>query len=144
MSTQAVGVSPMPSSVRGHKRASEGGGAAVEAVVVIPVAMVVLLFAVQGCLWAHATSVADYAAAQGAEIGSLAGSSPQAGVDRARSVLTTLGSSVISGPEVQSKPLPGGNLEMHVSGYLETFLPGIRLPVSAERVAVVQTFRSDR
>jgi len=122
-------------------RPGERGSTSVEAVVVLPCAMIVLLFAVQACLWAHAATMAEYAASRGEQLATLDGSSTQAGIDEAAGVLANSASAVVSDPTVQAQRLPGDRMEIRVNGYAESLLPGVRLPVSAVRFGVVQRFR---
>jgi hypothetical protein len=122
----------------------EGGVAALEAVIVMPIAMIVLLFTVQACLWAHADTVVGFAASQGVRQATLAGGSTAAGIREAHSTLAATANSIVVDPRVQTRPLPDGRIDLVVSGYAESLLPGLRLPVSAERIGVVQQFRPDR
>ena len=68
----------------------------VEAVLVVPVLMLLLLVAVQFCLWMHAAQVAQLAASEGDRVARSYGGGPSAGVDAARSVLQGPGSDVTS------------------------------------------------
>ncbi len=49
----------------GHSKDPESGSAAVEAVIIVPVLMVILVLVVQMALWAHAAQVARPAASEG-------------------------------------------------------------------------------
>jgi hypothetical protein len=121
--------------------ADQRGSTAVEAAVIVPVAMVVLLLAVQVCLWAHAATIVQGAATAGIQAASAVGGTPSAGESEARTVLTATGRQVVIDPTVDAVSLPGGILEIKVSGSTEAILPWLRLPVSATRVGLRQEFR---
>ena len=117
----------------------------VEAVVVVPVAMLLVLVAVQMALWAHAAAVVQAAAAQGDQAarayGSSIGSDLSAGVSSARAFLHNERSGVVVGPTVVASLLPADVAEIRVEGHAEPILPWLSLPVSATRVGPVQEFR---
>ena len=119
----------------------EAGSVAVEAVVIVPIAMIVVLFAVQACLWAHAATLVQGAATAGDEAACALGGTPTAGVLEARTVLGATASKVVTDPSVQAQELTGGMVEMKVSGNAEAILPWLHLPVSATRVGTSQEFR---
>ncbi len=113
----------------------------VESVVIVPVAMVVVLLAVQACLWAHAATLVQGAATAGEQAASVIGGSPAKGEQEAATVLTATGSAVVQNPSVQAQSLPGGEVEVRVSGSTEAIIPWLRLTVSATRVGLSQEFR---
>ncbi|MHB1502695.1 MAG: TadE/TadG family type IV pilus assembly protein [Acidimicrobiales bacterium] len=119
----------------------EGGSSAAEAVIAFPVFMVVLLFAVQMALWAHAASLVQAAAGEGDQIARAAGGSLPAGEHQADSVLSTLGAQVVMDPSVTVRAISGGMVEVRVSGTAEAVLPWVRLPVAATRIGPEQEFR---
>ena len=115
---------------------------AVEAVLVVPVAMLVVLFAVQACLWAHAAALVQTAAAEGDQAACDSGGSVQTGVDRARQFLAATASSSVVDPSVSGSEPEDGQVEVDVSGTAESVLPWLHLTVSAVRRGAVQQFRS--
>jgi hypothetical protein len=117
------------------------GSVVVESVVIVPVAMVVVLLAVQACLWAHAATLVQGAATAGEQAASVIGGSPAKGEQEAATVLTATGSAVVRNPSVQAQSLPGGEVEVRVSGSTEAIIPWLRLTVSATRVGLSQEFR---
>ncbi|MHB8437990.1 MAG: TadE family protein [Acidimicrobiales bacterium] len=124
----------------GSKRRGEQGSVAVEAVLLVPVAMLLLLFVLQICLWAHANTLVQEAAAEAAQTASALGGTPAAGQAQAR---TYLGAGApIVGPDV-SVQSDGNRVEVQISGSALSILPGIDLPVKATRWATVQQFRSN-
>ena len=116
------------------------GSAVVEAVLVIPVLMLLLLIVVQFALWSHAAQVAQLAASAGDRTARSVGGGPGPPPGRARSVLDGPGSDVISS-NVTSEVLPGDLVEMTVTAKAESILPGLSLPVSAKLVGPIQEFR---
>jgi Flp pilus assembly protein TadG len=123
------------------RRGVEDGSTVIEAVLVIPVLMLLLLLVVQFALWSHAAQVAQLAASTGDRTARAVGGGPAQGVDRAQSILTGPGSDVTSS-NVTYSILPGDMVEITVTGSAESILPGLSLPVSAKLVGPVQEFRS--
>lgn len=115
--------------------------AVVEAVVVIPVAMLLVLFAVQACLWAHAASLVQSAAAEGDQAACDLGGSMSTGLDRARQFLASTASGSVSTPTVVASEPVAGQIEVQVRGVAESVIPWLHLTVSATRRADVQGFR---
>jgi TadE-like protein len=121
--------------------ADETGSTVVEAAVLIPIAMLVLLFAVQACIWAHADTLVQDAAAQGDQAATVEGGSPSAGVAQAESLLAATAGHIVLEPIVAVTRLPGDMVQIRVTGSAESIVPGIRFPVSAVRVGELQEFR---
>jgi len=117
------------------------GSIVVEAVVVVPVAMLVVLFAVQACLWAHAGTLVQAAATAGEEAATALGGSTRIGEIEARADLGATASKVVMNPSVDTRALTGGRIEIKVTGNAEAIIPWLRLPVSATRVGISQEFR---
>lgn len=119
----------------------EAGGLVVEAVLLVPVAMVVVLFAVQACLWARADQIVQSAAADGQSVAADAGGSPYAGVDAARRSLSDAGSAV-SDVNVGAQIMSGDVVEIDVSAAAESIVPWLHINVTARRRGPIQEFRS--
>jgi hypothetical protein len=126
---------------RGRRAAGTAGSAAVESVVIIPVAMMVVFLVVQLCLWAYAGTLVQAAATAGEQAATSVGGSPAAGQTAARTELTDTASKIVVDPSAQAQVLIGGRIEVTVSGNTETIIPWLRLPVSATRVGISQEFR---
>jgi Flp pilus assembly protein TadG len=114
---------------------------AVEAVLVVPVLMLVLLVIVQFALWAHAAQVVQLAASEGDRVARTAGGGAGAGESRAQAVLSASGSGVNSASAVVSV-LSGDQARIIVTGRAVAILPWLDLPVSATQVGPVQEFRT--
>jgi TadE-like protein len=123
------------------RRFDETGSTVVEAAILIPAAMLVVLLAVQACLWAHAATLVQNAAAQGEEAATVMGGSMGAGTTQADAFLKSSASGVVTDPAIETTVLPGDLLRLQVTGSAESIIPGIRFPVSAMRVGVIQEFR---
>ena len=119
---------------------TDEGSSVVEAVVVVPLLMLVLMVIVQFCLWMHATQVAQTAAAEGDLVARSVGGGPAAGVASARSVLTGPGSDVTSSTVVVSV-LPGESEWLQVTGRAVSVVPGLSFAVSASAIGPIQQFR---
>ncbi len=116
-------------------------GSVVEAAIAIPAAMLVILLAVQVCLWAHASTLVQAAAARGDQAACVEGGSLNAGIEEAQLALADTASQVVTDPSVQASLMPGDEVQVRVTGTTESIIPGIRLPVSAVRVGARQEFR---
>jgi hypothetical protein len=119
----------------------EAGTASLEAVLVVPVLMLLVLVAVQLVLWAHAAQVVQLAASEGDRSARVVGGTPTQGVAVARSVLDGSGSDV-SDSSISVTVLPSDLTKVEVTGHAEAILPGFTLPVSATVVGPIQEFRT--
>lgn len=119
----------------------ETGSTVVEAAILIPVAMLLVLFAVQACLWTHAATLVQNAAAQGDQIATETGGSEAQGIAQAQSLLASTGSHVVVNPSFAVNRLPGDQLEFRISATTESVIPGLDLHVSAVRIGSIQEFR---
>jgi len=128
---------------RAHPDATpiEEGSTVVEAVLVVPVVMVILLVAVQFVLWMHASQVVHLAASEGDRSARSLGGGPAAGIATARQIVTGPGSDVLA-PSISSAVLPGDAQLFRVSGSAVSVLPGLSFAVSASAVGPIQQFRS--
>ena len=122
-------------------RRGERGSSVVEAVIVLPAAMLVVLFAVQAALWAHAATLVQAAAGEGDQVARALGGSVASGEAQARAFLRDSGSAVVTDPQVSTSVLAGGMVQMKVSGTAEGVLPWLHLHVSAVRIGPLQEFR---
>lgn len=113
----------------------------VEAVIVVPVLMVLLMVCVQVCLWMHAVQVAQIAASEGDRAARAFGGGPAAGVSAAQQVLRGPGSDV-TGANVSVSVLPGDSEWLQVSGRAVSVVPGLHFDVSASATGPIQQFRS--
>jgi hypothetical protein len=122
-------------------RQTDEGSSVVEAVIVVPVLMLLLLVAVQFALWMHATQVVQLAASEGDRSARSLGGGPAAGVTTARRVVDGPGSDVMSA-SCSATLLPGDAELLSVSGSALSVLPGLTFTVSASAIGPIQQFRS--
>lgn len=113
----------------------------VESAVIVPVAMLVVLLAVQVCLWAYSATLVQGAASTGEQAATAFGGSPAQGQITAREELTATASQVVVNPSVHVQVTTEGAVEVTVSGTTEAIIPWLRLPVSATRTGLRQEFR---
>ena len=90
--------------------------AVVEVVIVVPLFMVIILIAVQMCLWAYAANVAQSAAAQGAQAAQQEGATLATGAAQARAFLQVNGSSLVEHPVITGAVLPSDLVRITVTG----------------------------
>jgi hypothetical protein len=124
-----------------NRELDEIGSTVVEAAILIPAAMLVVLLAVQACLWAHAATLVQNAAAQGDQAATVLGGSTGAAITQADAFLKSSASGVVTDPAVDTTILPGDQVRLQITGSAESIIPGIRFPVSATRIGVIQEFR---
>ena len=132
---------PVPTSGRHPRRRADEGSSIVEAVLVVPVVMILLLVAVQCALWMHAVQVVQLAASEGDRSARSDGGSPAAGIARVHQVVDGT-SSDVTDASVTVAVLPGDAEVTRVSGTALSVLPWLQLPVSASAVGPIQQFRS--
>lgn len=120
----------------------EGGSAVAEIAVLIPIAMLVVLFAVQMAIWAHAATLVQNAATQGERVATESGGSSSAAVEQAGEMLTATAGDIVLSPSVNVTRLPGDMVQLRITGSAEAIIPWLRLPVSAVRVGTLQEFRT--
>jgi Flp pilus assembly protein TadG len=119
----------------------DSGSSLVEAVLVVPVLMLILLAVIQFVLWAHAAQVAQLAASEGDRTArSFGGGGATAGIARAQSVLQGPGSDLATSSAAIDM-LAGDRMRIVVTGRAISIFPGVSLPVSATLVGPVQEFR---
>ena len=114
----------MRSSAR--RARADRGSVSVEAVIVLPVFLLVVFAILQAGLWTHACAVAQAAAQDGARAGAAFGASPGQGQDTAEAVL----SQRAAGEDwvVTITPGPDG-LTVTVTGRAMSIVPGLVLDV---------------
>lgn len=115
----------------------------VEAVIVVPVLMVLLLVVIQVVLWAHAAQVVELAASEGDRAARSTGGGAVAGAGVARSVAEAPGSDLATASVGVAVATEQGALaRVTVTGKAESILPGFSLSVSSSVIGPVQEFRS--
>jgi hypothetical protein len=113
----------------------------VEAMVVVPVLMLLVVLLVQFALWAHSAQIVQLAASEGDRVTRDFGGGPQVGEARANSILRGAGSD-LSSSNVVVVIDPGGMARVTVTGTSVSILPGIATPVSSVQIGPIQEFRA--
>jgi hypothetical protein len=119
---------------------TDAGSSIVEAVIVIPVVMLLLLVGVQFALWMHAVQVVQLAASEGDRSARSLGGGAAVGVASAQAVVDGPGSDVRS-PAISVDVLAGDAELLRVSGTATSIVPGLSFGVSASAVGPIQEFR---
>lgn len=120
----------------------ELGSTVVEAVIIIPAFMLLLLVVCQAVLWAEASQTVQAAAASGDQIACEYGGSLSGGVSAAEGMLTAHSSGLVYNGSVVGSLLPASMAEIKVSGVAESIIPGMHFSVSAVRIGPQQRYRS--
>ncbi len=129
-----------PRARRSWRSRTDSGSSIVEAVIVIPVVMLLLLVGVQFALWMHAVQVVQLAASEGDRSARSLGGGAAIGVASAQAVVDGPGSDVTSSA-ISVDLLPGDAALLRVSGTATSVVPGLKFGVSASAVGPVQEFR---
>lgn len=131
-----------PSQTAGRRCGRQAGSVSVELVIATPLLLLLLLGIVQFALWAHATHIAQAAAAQGLAAGRVQGGGPAAGEQTARGVLAQIGTGVLQAPTVTAQE-SGARMQVAVSGYAEPVIPFLHLRVHATTLGPVEAVYPD-
>jgi hypothetical protein len=110
-------------------------------VVAIPLLMLLILLIAQLALWAHATHIAQAAAAQGLAAARVSNGTPADGATAARQILDQLGRGPLRDPHVAVT----GNAQqaaVRVTGTATAVVPFLRLPVHGEATGPREIFRT--
>lgn len=122
-------------------RVTQRGSATVEAVIVLPAAMVVLLAVLQVGLWALAAESVQQVADQAARSAAALGAGPAYGRQAAWAALAGVDGHLVVDPSVTITASTGDAEAVVVAAQAESVVPGWHPRVRARRVAIVQRFR---
>jgi len=117
----------------------ERGSVAAELVIATPLLLFMILGIVQFAIWEHATHVADAVAQEGLATARLQGNTAQSGKVEAQSVLTQLGQSVLTTPEVDATRT-AATTTVVVTGHAESVIGLFSLPVRAVASGPTETY----
>lgn len=122
-----------------HKRFGDRGDAAVQAAIVYPVLLLVVIAAVQAALWGYARSIAQTAAREGVQAGRAYGSTPEDGAEQARSALQRLAGDNLTNRSVSTAGSTADRVRIRVSGTALSLIPGVaNWDVSADASGAVE------
>lgn len=104
--------------------------------------MLVVLVAVQLCLWAFADEAVQSVASHAAVIAAGLGGTPSSGATAGQVAAAQIAGPVLLRPSVVVTSVAGGQVLVTVQGAVESILPWWHPKVTAVRTAVVQRFRA--
>ena len=120
----------------------ETGSASAEAVVILPVLLLVVLMLVQFGVWYHATAVAKAAVAEAARAARAEGATDEEGRARANAFLAQAGRTIIVDPEL-TVTRDAEAVRVELRAVAANVVPGLRLPIRALAESKVERFRPD-
>lgn len=120
--------------------APEAGFSTLEAVLVFPILLLLLMLIIQFALWYHASDLATAAAQDGVRAARVDGATAADGTDRANELLDQTSRSILQGRDVQvSRSADVARVE--VRGTCIALVPFLRLPVRAVAESSTERFR---
>jgi len=120
---------------------SERGDATVEAVLAVPVLLLLVLLVIQFGLYYHAAHTAEAAAQEGARAARVDGGSAVDGKTRARTFMAAAAPTLVRDVTVTAtRNADTARVEVH--GVVHAIVPGVRLSVQAEAESPVERFRA--
>ena len=118
----------------------ESGAATLEAVLVFPILLLLIMFCIQVALWYHAAALADAAAQDGVRAARVQGANATDGVVRANQLLDQAGRTIIQHRQVTaSRTSVAARVE--VRGRCIDLVPFVSLPVHAVAESTTELFR---
>ena len=123
------------------RRRSQRGTTTLEAVLVFPVLLLLLMLIIQFALWYHATDVATAAAQDGVRAARVEGGTGQDGYDRANTLLDEAARSILQDRKVVVARTTD-DARVEVSGTCIALVPFLRLPVRAVAASGTERFRA--
>jgi Flp pilus assembly protein TadG len=118
----------------------ESGAATLEAVLVFPVLLLLIMLTIQVALWYHAAALADAAAQDGVRVARVAGGSAASGTARANQLLDQAGPTILVGRQVASSRSPD-IARVEVRGHCIAVVPFVSFPVHAVAESTTEVFR---
>ena len=124
-------------------RRSDHGDASVEAVLVVPVLLFLIMVVVQAGLWFHGKQVVTAAAQEGVQAGRLDGANAATGEEQARRFVQRISPSIARTATVHASR-DAERTSVVVTGAVQPVLPGVSLTVVGRADAPTERFREDR
>jgi Flp pilus assembly protein TadG len=123
---------------RGPRR--ESGATTLEAVLVFPVLLLLIMFIIQVALWYHAAALADAAAQDGVRAAAAQGATANDGITRADQLLDQAGPTILQG-RVVTASRTADVARVEVQGHCIDLVPFVSLPVHAVAESATEVFR---
>jgi Flp pilus assembly protein TadG len=126
--------------LRRRVRGDRGAGTA-ELVIAVPLLMLLILLIVQFAIWEHAENIAHVTAEEALAAARVQGGTAAGGQQRAAQVISQVGSSVLTGPQV-SVTMTAADVTVTVTGTAERVVPfpGLSFSVTATVAGPVERF----
>ena len=128
---------------RAKRRRAGGdrGAGSAEIVIAVPLLMLLILLVIQFAVWEHAESIAHATAEEALAAARVQGGTVASGQQRAAQVISQIGSSVLTGPQVSVTMTPA-DVTVEVTGTAERVLPvpGLSFPVTVTVTGPVEQF----
>ena len=120
----------------------ERGDATVEAVLAVPVLLLLVLLVIQFGLYYHAAHTAEAAAQEGARAARVEGASAADGEDRARTFMADAAPPLVDDVTITATR-DTDTARVEVRGVVHAIVPGLNLTVHADAESPVERFRPD-
>ncbi len=132
---------PRAGRAKRSRAGSDRGAGSAEIVIAVPLLMLLILLIVQFAVWEHAESIAHATAEEALAAARVQGGTAADGQQRAEQVISQIGSSVLTGPQVSVTMTPA-DVTVRVTGTAEQVLPipGLTFPVTATVTGPVERF----
>ncbi|HSS08352.1 MAG TPA: TadE/TadG family type IV pilus assembly protein [Acidimicrobiales bacterium] len=119
---------------------TEAGATTLEAVLVFPVLLLLLMLIIQFALWYHANDLASAAAQDGVRAARVEGGTAADGASRANELLDQTGPSILQGRQVSVRR--GADVaRVEIRGTCIRLIPFLQLPVHAVAESSTEQFR---
>lgn len=123
-------------------RRDENGDATVEAVLAVPVLLLLIMTVIQFGLWYHAEHTAEAAAQEGVRAARVEGGAATDGRDRAERFMHDAAPTLVNDVSIETaRDTEVARVE--VRGSVRAIIPGLHLSVHAEAESPVERFRAD-
>ena len=119
------------------------GDATVEAVLVTPVLIFLIMLVIQFGLWYHASHVAEAAAQEGASAARVESATADDGRMRAQEFMTSAAPDLVNGVTVTATR-DADSARVEVDGTIHSLLPGFTLHVHGHAQSPIERFRPDQ
>src|SRR5487761_1159505 len=132
---------PGPRRAKRFRLGGDRGAGSAEIVVAVPLLMLLILLVIQFAVWEHAESIAHATAEEALAAARVQGGTAASGQQRAEQVISQIGSSVLTGPQV-SVNVSAADVTVTVTGTAERVLPvpGLTFGVTATVTGPVERF----
>lgn len=128
----------MSTSTRRRRADEDSGSATLQIVILWPALALITLTFVQLCLIGFANGIAQAAADQGSRQASFYGSSPSAGIARARQVITETGNTALLDVQVSSAGSTPEQVTITVIGTVPSLVPGLTAHITSTVTTAVE------